>query len=65
MWQKAGIEVPPVFIVVCSNTSASKLVYDFISGFERKKRRRLDKAGERAAGAFRNYDEHFLCSARC
>ena len=36
-WQKEGISVPPVFIVVCNNTTTSKLVYDFISGFERGK----------------------------
>ncbi len=35
-WQEAGVKIPPCFIVVCNNTSASKLVYDFISGFERK-----------------------------
>ncbi|HET7673944.1 MAG TPA: DEAD/DEAH box helicase family protein, partial [Gammaproteobacteria bacterium] len=34
LWQKAGINVPPCFIVVCQNTSVSKLVYDYISGFE-------------------------------
>jgi type III restriction enzyme len=27
LWQKAGIKVPPCFIVVCNNTSTSKLVY--------------------------------------
>ena len=37
-WKKAGIAVPPVFIVVCNNTSTSKLVYDFISGFVREER---------------------------
>lgn len=26
---------PPVFIVVCNNTNVSKLVYDYISGYER------------------------------
>jgi type III restriction enzyme len=35
LWQQAGISVPPVFIVVCNNTSTSKLVHDFISGFQR------------------------------
>ena len=34
-WQEAGIEEPPVFIAVCNNTATSKLVYDYISGFER------------------------------
>lgn len=57
-WRKAGIETPPVFIVVCNNTATSKLVYEWISGFERK-----DEDGEmrfRHAGhlsLFRNYDE--------
>ena len=26
---------PPVFIVVCNNTNVSKLVYDYVSGFEK------------------------------
>jgi type III restriction enzyme len=25
-WEKASIDVPPVFIVVCNNTSTSQLV---------------------------------------
>ncbi|MGH9324749.1 MAG: BPTD_3080 family restriction endonuclease [Vicinamibacteria bacterium] len=36
LWTKAGIDVPPCFIVVCNNTSTSKLVYDYISGFRRE-----------------------------
>lgn len=35
LWQEKGIKVPPCFIIVCSNTAVSKLVYDFVSGFER------------------------------
>lgn len=35
LWQEQDINVPPVFIVVCNNTSTSKLIYDYISGFER------------------------------
>ena len=34
-WADEKIDVPPVFIVVCNNTSTSKLVYDYISGFYR------------------------------
>ena len=34
-WQDARKPSPPVFIIVCNNTSTSKLVYDYISGFER------------------------------
>ena len=58
LWQKSGIRVPPCFIVVCQNTSISKLVYDYISGFERKNQ---DGSGEIVNGRlelFRNYDEH-------
>lgn len=34
LWQEYKIKVPPCFIVVCQNTAISKLVYDYISGFE-------------------------------
>ena len=36
LWEAGGIRVPPCFIIVCQNTSISKLVYDFISGFHRR-----------------------------
>jgi len=36
LWREAGIRVPPCFIVVCNNTATSKLVYDYIAGFDRK-----------------------------
>jgi type III restriction enzyme len=32
---KPVVAVPPVFIVVCNNTSVAKLVYEWVSGFER------------------------------
>jgi type III restriction enzyme len=35
--QEKGL-TPPVFIVVCNNTSVSKMVYDFIGGWERNYR---------------------------
>lgn len=34
LWKESGMKLPPCFIVVCNNTSTSKLVYDYISGFE-------------------------------
>jgi type III restriction enzyme len=58
LWQKAGIRVPPCFIVVCNNTSTSKLVYDYISGFLRDND---DGSKTPIAGRlelFRNFDEH-------
>ena len=57
-WKKAGIAVPPCFIVVCNNTATSKLVYDYISGFNRVQE---DGSSTFEAGRlelFRNYDEH-------
>jgi type III restriction enzyme len=33
-WQEAGIGTPPVFIVVCQNTSLSKVVFDWIAGWK-------------------------------
>ena len=33
---------PPVFIVVCNNTNVSKMVFDYIAGWE-KTHRRLDQ----------------------
>ena len=58
LWEKAGIKVPPCFIVVCNNTSSSKLVYDYISGFTRDN---PDGSKTPIAGRlplFRNQDEH-------
>lgn len=58
LWQQVGISVPPCFIVVCNNTSTSKLVYDYISGFRREKE---DGSSELEYGRmplFRNHDEH-------
>jgi type III restriction enzyme len=58
LWEKAGIRVPPCFIVVCQNTAISKLVYDFISGFLRDNDdgSKTPIAGRLAL--FRNFDEH-------
>src|SRR5207302_3585484 len=42
-WEKAGIGTPPVFIVVCQNTNISKLVFDWIAGWEKS----IGKSGEK------------------
>jgi type III restriction enzyme len=36
-WDNAGADgsTPPVFIMVCNNTNVSKLVYDYVSGYEK------------------------------
>ncbi|MCY4054871.1 MAG: DEAD/DEAH box helicase family protein [Cyanobacteria bacterium MAG CAR4_bin_6] len=57
-WQAAGISVPPCFIVVCSNTSTSKLIYDYISGFQRQTQGDPATTQPGALPLFRNFDEH-------
>ncbi len=57
LWQDAGIKVPPCFIVVCQNTAISKLVYDFISGFQRKNDDGTSTLENGRLPLFRNFDE--------
>jgi type III restriction enzyme len=59
LWEKEGIDVPPVFIIVCNNTSTSKLVHDFVSGFFRTNEDgETETYHEGRLKLFRNYDEH-------
>lgn len=58
MWQDAGTRVPPCFIVVCNNTSTSKLVYDYISGFFRTNEDGSTQLENGRLEYFRNFDEH-------
>lgn len=58
LWQDAGIRVPPCFIVVCNNTSTSKLVYDYISGFYRTNDDGTTTLENGRLPLFRNFDEH-------
>jgi type III restriction enzyme len=56
-WKRAGISVPPVFIVVCNNTASSKLVYEWIAGWERQRagEKRTEHRGH--LKLFSNYDD--------
>jgi type III restriction enzyme len=58
LWSEAGIRVPPCFIVVCNNTSTSKLVYDYISGFQRKNEDGSTTLENGRLALFRNFDEY-------
>jgi type III restriction enzyme len=61
LWRSESITVPPVFIVVCQNTAISRLVFEWISGFEREATGKGDERAAFHAGhleLFRNYDEH-------
>ncbi len=58
LWEKAAIRMPPCFIVVCQNTSISKLVYDYISGFHRQNDDGSTTLQNGRLELFRNFDEH-------
>ena len=58
LWRNADIEVPPCFIVVCNNTSTSKLVYDYISGFLREAPDGSTTLESGRLPLLRNFDEH-------
>jgi type III restriction enzyme len=44
-WRAAGLESPPVFIVVCNNTSTSKLVHEWIAGWQDEKTGQMANGG--------------------
>jgi len=56
-WQKVGIGVPPVFIVVCNNTASSKLIFEWISGWEREVEGERQTKHYGHLELFRNYDD--------
>ena len=58
LWTEEGLTVPPCFIVVCNNTSTSKLVYDFLSGFHRENEDGSTELVNGRMELFRNFDEH-------
>jgi len=58
MWEEADIPVPPVFIVVCNNTATSKLVYDYVSGFQRENDDGTSTLENGRLALFRNFDDY-------
>ena len=57
-WRQAGISTTPCFAIVCNNTATSKLVYDYVSGFERQLPDGATALEQGKLELFRNYDEH-------
>jgi type III restriction enzyme len=57
LWEEANIGVPPCFIIVCNNTAASKLVYDFISGYYHDNAGGARNFENGSLALFRNFDE--------
>ena len=58
LWQEQGIRIPPCFIIVCQNTSISKLVYDYVSGFHRLNEDGSTTLENGRLELFRNFNEH-------
>ena len=64
LWQDAGIEVRPCFIVVCNNTSTSKLIYDYIAGFHRENSDGSTTLENGRLALFRNFNDYGNALAR-
>src|SRR5574337_1709969 len=58
LWKESGMRVPPCFIVVCNNTSTSKLVYDYISGFQRENEDGSSTLENGRLELLRTFDDH-------
>ena len=56
-WRAAGIATPPVFIVVCNNTATSKLLYDYLAGYQAPLDDGSPGPWQGGLPRFRNYDE--------
>ena len=57
-WEKAGIGVPPVFIVVCNNTATSRLVFEWISGWQRETEGEQQTIHKGHLKLFSNFDDY-------
>ena len=57
LWQKAGVGIPPCFIIVCQNTAISKLVFDFVSGFFLEGKDGVGRLHNGRLALFRNFDD--------
>ena len=56
LWEERGVKVPPCFIIVCQNTAISKLVYDYIAGFQRRNADGTTTLENGRLPLFRNFD---------
>ena len=64
LWREANIGVDPVLIVVCNNTTTSKLVHDYVAGYEIEG---PDGSIQQIAGRcelFRNFDPNGVAKPR-
>jgi type III restriction enzyme len=57
LWEARGIGTPPVFIVVCNNTTNSELVAEYIAGYERERGEGEIEFHQGALELFRNFTD--------
>ncbi len=58
LWEQEGVGVPPVFIVVCNNTTNSEMVRDYIAGYIRTNEKDEEIVEQGALDLFRNFDDY-------
>nr|MCA8834347.1 DEAD/DEAH box helicase family protein [Pseudomonadota bacterium] len=58
VWRKSGVDTPPVFIVVCNNTTTSKLIFDYIAGWTRTDENGVEHVEHGRFDLFNNFDEN-------
>lgn len=57
LWERDGVGVPPVFIVVCNNTTNSEMLRDYIAGYSVVEADGSERVVQGALELFRNYDD--------
>ena len=57
-WEKAEVGVPPVFIVVCNNTTNSEMLRDYIAGYTVTDATGQETITQGKLDLFRNHDDH-------
>ncbi|MCY3591735.1 MAG: DEAD/DEAH box helicase family protein [Acidobacteria bacterium] len=57
-WREADARSDPCFIIVCNNTTSSKLLYDYIAGYRREREDGSSDFVEGRLPRFRNFDEY-------
>lgn len=58
LWEKDGVGIPPVFIVVCNNTTNSEMLHDYIAGYTETDEHDQETVTQGALELFRNFDDH-------
>jgi type III restriction enzyme len=58
LWEEKNVGIPPVFIVVCNNTTNSEMLCDYIAGFTQTDEHGRETVTKGTFDLFRNYDDH-------